>query len=443
MALVDQSYAQRYSHTTVSRWETGHTRPSAKRIRVFGSALGLSDTEISGLLLLGGFGPEFDLSSVKVHSRDAKFSSGEQYIKDHGKTQHSPVDSSPSFGKESSFAGLGRFLGFRIFPIGIWIIALGYAMSFLDWSSALSPSVYVGLVVAAVLAQGFISPDKAVPLRELYWISIFFFLSTPFLQFAPLVMDHYNFYTVGDFSSMPVPYVLALLLNLALAAAAGMMFDVLWRIQYRSDKGSKEAFRRAAWVAILPVVFVFSVVVVITNSSVTLQLALVFPTLGIIFTCLELLRDPALNPGEREQRVLFPTALLGTTVTFATGLFVILFVYAAPELPRILPDHNLVASWELDFDDLGYTREEALQKVNLGYLWHALCVLAYIVFLLEFRLLVDVYRMGGAQGGMQSAGHSLGVHDDDEEVSGAPLRRPPLPAHHSDALQERGPSADG
>ena len=32
MATVDGDYAQRYSHTTVSRWESGATRPSKERL---------------------------------------------------------------------------------------------------------------------------------------------------------------------------------------------------------------------------------------------------------------------------------------------------------------------------------------------------------------------------------------------------------------------------
>ena len=54
MADVDASYAQRFSHTTVSRWESGATRPTVDRLRVFGRALDLSDAEASGLIILAG-----------------------------------------------------------------------------------------------------------------------------------------------------------------------------------------------------------------------------------------------------------------------------------------------------------------------------------------------------------------------------------------------------
>ena len=434
MALVDENYPQRFSHTTVSRWESGITRPSGERIRVFGKALGLSETEIDGLFLLAGLpldsalalaraddwegfppedGPELDNLRATGRAR----SSGDALF----------VEST-----QSMVMSLARFVFIRALPLAMWIVVLGYAMSFLDWDGAQFPIIYVGLVVAAVMAQGFVFPCRDVPLREFFWISIFLVLSTPLLQFSLLQMDHYNFYTLERFSNMPIPYVLALLLNLTLSCAAGMLFDAHWRRKYRRVGARREAFKRAAWVAFLPILLVFGVVMVITNVGVTIQVALLFSFLASAFASFLLLRDPALNPGERDQRVLFPTVMGAAIVGGAVGLFIILFVYASHDLPRVLPDHNLVTSWEIDFDALGFTREEALQRINLGYLWHAMCIFVYTLLVVGGRLLVDIYRIGGGDAAENRSAESQPVSDfDDPSVRqdgrGKPRRRDALP----------------
>ena len=59
MGAADSDYAERYSHATVSRWESGSTRPTLQRLKVFGKALDLSRTEVAGLILLAGLAPDF------------------------------------------------------------------------------------------------------------------------------------------------------------------------------------------------------------------------------------------------------------------------------------------------------------------------------------------------------------------------------------------------
>ena len=59
MGAVDRNYRRRYSHATVSRWESGGTRPTLQRLNVFGKALNLSQAEIAGLMLLAGLAPDF------------------------------------------------------------------------------------------------------------------------------------------------------------------------------------------------------------------------------------------------------------------------------------------------------------------------------------------------------------------------------------------------
>ncbi len=392
MAATDQVYSVRYSHATVSRWESGRTRPDVQRLRVFGQALDLSPTEVAGLILLAGLAPDFESASSES---DGHLHGKMQWDGEAGQMGPDSATHVPPVQRGAVLVDIGNLFAFRLMPLGLLIVGLGFALSTMNWETALMPVVYVGVAMGLVLSQGFLFPNQTIPFRELFWVSIFFLLSTPLFEFAPIQMDHYNFYAIGDFAGTSTPYILALLVNLVLAGTAGAMFHSLWRWQYGSSREKKEAFRRAAWVAIAPVLFVFGVAVVVTNLAVTIQLAVLFAALSAVFASLLLIRDPSLSPGDRDQRVLFPTVVAVALVTGAAGLFTILFVYASPNLPSVLPDHNLLASWEIDFDELGYSKEEALQRLNLGYLWHAMCLFVYMLFVVGGRLIVAIYRIGG------------------------------------------------
>ena len=153
-------------------------------------------------------------------------------------------------------------------------------------------------------------------------------------------------------------------------------------------------FRRAAWVACPPVVLVYAVVV-ITNISVSIQLAVLLPILAMVFTIILALRDPSFHLEAGDRRFLL-YSISGIGIVSATlGVVVIIGVYVSPDLPMVLPDHNLLTSWDLDFEGLGYSREEALDRLNLGYMWHAMGVFAYMAFIVGGNLFTAVYRTGG------------------------------------------------
>ena len=79
-------------------------------------------------------------------------------------------------------------------------------------------------------------------------------------------------------------------------------------------------------------------------------------------------------------------------------------IYLSSDFPSVLPDHNLVRSWELDFDALGYTREEALDRVNLGYTWHAMFLLIYMSCVVGGRIFVEVHRLKNRVEPVRSSG---------------------------------------
>ena len=84
-------------------------------------------------------------------------------------------------------------------------------------------------------------------------------------------------------------------------------------------------------------------------------------------------------------------------ISATLGIVTILAIYLSPNLPSVLPDRNLLSSWEIDFAELRFTKGEALDKLNLGYLWHATWVFAYIFFVVGGRLIVSIYRIDGGR----------------------------------------------
>ena len=408
MALVDTNYAVRYSHATVSRWESGATRPTIQRLQVFGKALNLSPTDVAGLVLLAGLAPDFDSALECVNSQDVDLGATQENIQEAAQVAGGEAQKESKLGPEAargttasahhamspSVWSAVRFTLLRLALVGACIAGGGYALSLFDWNDAWASMVYVGLVTSLVLAQQFLLPNRSADLGGLFWVSIFFVLTTPLLQFSPLRMDHYNFYTIAGFAGTPMPYMLSLLVNLALASTAGLLFRLIWIWQSRREYAGSDALRRAAWVTLPPVAIVYAVVVVISNASIWIQYGMLMPVIAAIFTTLLVLQDPKINPSERDRRFLLSTVVAVAIVSTTLGIITILAIYVSPDLPMVLPDHNLLRSWEINFVELGYSREEALHRLNLGYLWHAMFLFAYMFFVVGGNLIVAVYRIG-------------------------------------------------
>ncbi len=160
------------------------------------------------------------------------------------------------------------FCVFRLLIPASLIVGFHYLLSALGWNNTWMPVISVAFANLVVMGQGVVRPDESAELREFYWISVFFVLTTPLLQFAPLRMDHYNFHPIGGFGGTMMPYMLALLVNLGLAWLSGLMFFLLWKWRYRGGTTVGGTVTGAASVTMPPLGVVYSVILVITNFSV-------------------------------------------------------------------------------------------------------------------------------------------------------------------------------
>ncbi len=399
MALVDSEFADRSSHTMVSRWESGVTRPNRKRLEVFGEALNLSGAEVDGLLTLAGF--KSDIETEPEHAPADVEPEPQQPFPETPTPATAAIDadSRHSIVPYMDFRGTLSFAAFSCLLPGLCIVASGYILSSAGLMDPWIPIIYIVSIMALMLAYKFMRMRGAHTLREFLSISLFFLLSAQLLPSALTRMDIYGFYTLGDFAGKPFPYMLALTVNLIIASSAALVFHLLWNWQYGSGRGAKDPLRRAVAVVGPPAGVAYVCVLILSNLGVWAEFAVQLASLSGVFVILLLLRDPEVDLPERDRRF-FLYAALATTVTIAAiGAVAMLAIYLMPGLPAILPDHNLLYAWEIDFDALGYPQEEALDRLNIGYLWQNICIYVYMVLVVGGSLIAALCRLN-----YQSAG---------------------------------------
>ena len=385
MGQVDPIYLERYNHSTVARWESGATRPTEERLKVFGQALNLSQAEVEGLIRLAGFYEEgeasrsLDGSDRQVESRERQVPAG---------------DASETAGYTPSFFVQGIWFSLsRLVLPGLGVAAIGFALASSGWNATWMMMLYIIVVAALVLAQGFLRLQRSNELRELYFISVFFLLSSKLLQ-APLIrMDPFGYYAIGEFASTPIPYLLSLLTSLLLALAAGLMFDFLWRRQITENTSTVNMWPRTACASYTPLLMVYAACLFLTGLGTWIYLLLVFSILGGCFMALTVLRDETVSFTQWERRLLLQAVLAVTVVLTAVGGAMVAIMYLYPSMLAI-PDHTLIRSWEIDFAALGYPKEELMDRYRIGAVWSSLATVVFMVVFLGGSLLVTIYRLG-------------------------------------------------
>ena len=235
------------------------------------------------------------------------------------------------------------------------------------------PIVYLVCIVGLMLAYKFMRMRGRCALQEFLSVSLFFLLSTQLLQSAMTRIYHYGFYTLGEFAAKPFPYMPALTVNLVISSTASLLFRLLYNWHYGSGRGSADSLRRAITVVVPPAFLAYTSILVLSNIAVWIQFGMQLSAVSAVFIILLLLRDPTIDPPERDRRF-FLYATVAATITLTTvGAATMLAVYRVPGLPSVLPDHNLLFSWDIDYKALGYPPDEAMERLSVGYLWQAMC----------------------------------------------------------------------
>ena len=384
MGQVDAKYSDRYDHSTVARWESGATRPTRDRLEVFGKALGLSNTEVHGLLTLAGL----------LEAREAPPPVAEVIPRDDNEEARLPPGEQPIevlYGRSYSGEVIRYFLTRFALP-GLVVAGTGFLLASLGWNAAWMMMLYLIVATGLVMAQVFLRLRRSNDLRELFFVTVFFLLSANLLQVPIIRMDPFGFYALADFANTPIPYLLGVVVNLMLALIAGLMFDFLWRWQYLSDRAARNPARRATLVAFPPLITVYAFSVVFCSSGAWIFFLFVFAIAGGTFAALLIMRDSEVKFNEWERRLLLQGAVALILVLTTLGGAAIFTLYWEPSL-MVLPDHTLLRSWEIDFNALGYPPDELVERYRIGAVWSCLATMVFMILVLGGRLIVNIYRL--------------------------------------------------
>ena len=401
MAQVNQRY-ENSAPSTVYRWETGQTMPRKKRLQEFGIALNLSQLEIDGLVALAGIDTENRLDATNgtgVVPEDLE----DVPVATTGTGRLAP-EGAGTFGEpavrsflvETLKGGILRFL----LP-ALAIAGGGYLLSSLGITETWMLVLYIGLAMGLVVSQGLFKMRRAGNLRELLFVTLFIVLSTGLLQVPFIGMDPYGFYIWGEPGGIVLPILLSLMANLVVSLIASLMFDLLWRWQY-SGRGADKAYMRSLWVAVPPMAFTYSWVLLTGNWGAWIGCSVMLTILAGVFVMLTVMRDETVKFTEWDRRFLLWCSMQITTVLAALGAVSIVVGYLDPSLLS-LSGHTLIHPWEIDYAALGYSESELIARLRVGYVWNSITCISYLVIVIGSYVTLNIYRLGGGDPAVPTA----------------------------------------
>ena len=386
MSRIDPAYIG-YKHSTVVRWESGATRPTRDRLEVFGQALNLSRAEVDGLIDLAGLEHRYEYYPESDVQLTANVTAAHRGIPSRSAATSAKGLSAKSTG--FAFQALRYCLSRFALP-GVVIAGMGYFLQSVGWSADWTLTLYVSLVIGLVLSHYFLRRRRSNSPRDLLFLSLFVLLSAPLMQMHGTRMDSYGFYSLKGLESTPIPFAMALGVNLLIALAAGLIFDFLHRRLYASFSGNP--YLQAAIVAFSPIVFVYAFGVVFGNNvGFWIYLLEVLAVLGGVLMALLLLQDERVKVSDRVKWLSIQLTIAIALVLTVMALMGLMVVYWDPSLQSV-PDHNLMRSWENDFAALGYPASEFDDRARAGVVWAVLTALIYLVSIVGGSLLVSLCR---------------------------------------------------
>ena len=127
-----------------------------------------------------------------------------------------------------------------------------------------------------------------------------------------------------------------------------------------------------------------------------IYLLAVFAVMGAVVMGLLVLRDKKVNFTEWQLRLLLQSTAGFLIVLTAIGGMATIILYMEPSVLSV-PNHTLIRSWEIDFDVLGYSMSELMDRYRIGAVWSSVATIAYMVIALGGSLLLSIARYGSGE----------------------------------------------
>ena len=395
-------YRDQYDNSDVTSWENGQSQVPNEFIKDFGEALNIPEGEVEQMLSLAG----------------------------------EDTGSESSDSDRNTVVGILQKSAHNLVPPGGYMSIVGFALGALGLDGTESLMSYVIGLLAIVIGmwvwqwrrKGF---DADEVTNDMFFVSIFFLSNSALLLSAVTRIDPYGIHSLPFVKTGPFQFMFVMMINLFVSLIAWAMFAFLReRLSRTNVRKRTNAYLRAIVTVFPPIFFAYIFGVALTSDPGGWIASLV--TLGITFgafTVITAFKDKDVKLSEWEAKWGPIVAIELILILCIVGVVGMLVAYLDPAFIGYSGvQHNLLWSWELDFDALGYPESEFLDRFRLGVLWSAIATIAFMSTVMGTYLVVTIRRAGEeepvAELPLMSEGLVVTIRRADKETSDDGL--PPL-----------------
>lgn len=390
-----EDYAAGLDRSSISHWERGTRLAPREFLEAFGRALDVPGHEIDLILILAGHDSPSDdegreailAAASSIESRVESVQRNVQNLMD------SATGATPPPPDASTVA---RTALRRAALPGMYALAVGFALNAMGLNGTAVLLAYALVAASVVTGQWVLQWLKSARdtsaqenIAGLFFISLFITLNSSVLMGAATKADHFGFYTIGSFTNTPTPFVLTMVVNLALSLAGLVIFSLLWRSQYGPD-GGRGAFTRAVFITLPPILFVYVNIIIFTNFGGWIYFMIVFGVMFGAFAAIVAFNEAGLKLGQ--DGFALKTTVLVIILLCSVGVASLIIVYLEPDMVMAAESFRIIPLPEVSHTELGYTAQEGVERLRLGLIFMSLATLLYMAIVVGGYLIMTIRR---------------------------------------------------